>query len=168
MTSSDEHRAQAAEHERKAEESWQRSDTDGFLTQWAHGLHAQKERLAADIAEHGGTHTFVVLTDEDGNVVPSKGVQTRYGFRLATLDENGRFDEWYSHSDSPRAKLAKHGLRFTHVLHPARADIRGSGRGLSGNAWVAAVPVCGTCGDYLMAIGFHCRNGHTTKAEVTD
>lgn len=163
-----EHREKANELRGKVEESWQRSDTDGFLSQWALGISAQREDRLAAIAEAGGKAEFTVALDADGNLVPMKTVDTKYGSRRVTLDENGRFDKWYSFSTGPRSNFAKDGLREARVMHPATAILSGSGTGLSGNVWVATKPICVGCGDFLDAIGRPCRNGHTTDFELVE
>lgn len=161
-------REQAAEHERRREESWQRSDTDGFLSQWASGLSAQLARRKADIVEAGGKAEFRVIFDSDGNLVPSKTVETKYGLRRVTLDANGRFDRWFSHATGPRSNFAKAGFREGYVLHSATAKMDGRGRGLSGSAWVATKPTCEECDSFLDAIGRACRCGHLTEPEILD
>jgi hypothetical protein len=165
----DEHRAEARENYERREESSERCDTDGFLSQWASGINGQLHQAKADIAEAGGRWSFRVLAEiptKDGAdyvVVPSKSIQTRYGYRRVTLDCQGRFDEFMGLSD--RA-VGKHGYEWISVAHPANAVIHGSGRGLSGNAWVANVPVCEECDREIEAIGLKCRCGHLTEFEV--
>lgn len=158
-----EHRAEAKRSYERVEESWERSDTDGFLSQWASGLTGQLHQRNAEIAENGGRASFRVLVDEAGEVVPSKGVQTRYGYRRVTLDEAGNFCEFFSTGD--RA-AAKRGYRYADVEHPAVAKMDGSGHGLSGNAWVATKPVCEECNSFLDAVGVPCRCGHLTGYTV--
>ena len=46
------------------EESFQRSDTDGFLSQWALSIGANKDRENARILDNGGCATFPVLVFE--------------------------------------------------------------------------------------------------------
>lgn len=64
-------RAEAQENLRREEESFQRSDTDGFLTQWALSIGATKRRRQAELLDHGGTAQFPVLVYE-GEVVATK------------------------------------------------------------------------------------------------
>lgn len=53
----------------RAEESFQRCDTDGFLSQWANQIGAQKNDAQIRILENGGYARFRVLCDAEGNVV---------------------------------------------------------------------------------------------------
>jgi hypothetical protein len=122
-----EHRRLAAAADQEAHDSFERCDTDGFLSQWASGLMAQQHRLAATIAENGGRHSFQALFDTEGNLVPAKLVPTKFGTSWGVLE-----------GDDPQALAAK-GYREGRVMAPARAEMQGSGRGLSGTAWVAAV-----------------------------
>jgi len=62
--------ADAAERRRREQESFDRCDTDGFLSQWAHSIGADKDRKAAQILRDGGCARFPVLTLADtGEVV---------------------------------------------------------------------------------------------------
>lgn len=54
-----------------AEDSFQRSDTDGFLSQWASNIGAQKNDANATLLENGGCAQFPVLVYE-GQVVADK------------------------------------------------------------------------------------------------
>src|SRR6476661_6496069 len=82
----DEHRAAAQAADQAAYDSFERCDTDGFLSQWASGLNAQKHRLQAEIEDNGGKWEFPALFDLDGNLVPAKLISTRYGMSWALLD----------------------------------------------------------------------------------
>lgn len=90
-TSPAEFTAKAAQHERDAAESFDRCDTDGFLSQWASGVNAQVARTNASIAERGGNAIFWVyeVTDLDGNVLAFNRANTQFGFKLV-VDLNGR------------------------------------------------------------------------------
>ncbi len=135
----DEHRAAAAENVARAEESFARSDTDGFVTQWASGLTAQLHRRQAEIEDNGGKAYFWVVVDEDGSYVPSRLIDTRYGEKVAIFAtqedaerRGGRVIKWIK-----RSALKRHGLRWGAFLAPAQAYMDGRGYGLSGTAWVA-------------------------------
>lgn len=133
-------RKMAADSDSRVQESWERSDTDGFLSQWAGGLTAQKYRLQAEIVEKGGRYEFPALFDLDGNLVAAKLVSTQYGVAWGLLDSDdpdGRFVGWFNPSHARkdatrRANNRKKGYSVGVVLAPARADIGGSGTGLSG------------------------------------
>ena len=148
----EEHRRLAREADDKAYESFERSDTDGFLSQWALGLSAQKHRLAAEIAEAGGRAEFPALFDLEGNLVPAKLVRTQYGTSWAVLadedDPHGEVAKWVgrSRAESPERQvetMEKKGYREGTVRARAKADIVGTGHGLSGTAWVTTVRVDG-------------------------
>lgn len=136
------HRKAAAIAEQSAQESFERSDTDGFLSQWASGLTAQKHRLDADILEDGGTISTRALFDLNNTLVPAKLINTRYGLTWALLesaDPDSGFVGFVNRSSARSAArrdatMAKRGYREGFVRVPARADIGGSGKGLSGAA----------------------------------
>jgi len=144
-------RASAAECSRRSQESWERSDTDGFLSQWASDLSAQLYEAKARIAEAGGTAEFPALFDSTGARVPAVLV-TRPVFGAPWQREsvwcvengNGRAVNWVAYGKSgPRSKLFKLGYVEGTEVAPADARITGSGRGLSGRAWVAVVRLDG-------------------------
>ena len=54
-------RAKAAQHAQDREGSFDRCDTDGYLSQWASGLSADLCRLQATLAEQNGTAAFRFL-----------------------------------------------------------------------------------------------------------
>ncbi|MFF7198294.1 hypothetical protein ACFZAM_31880 [Streptomyces sp. NPDC008079] len=123
-------RRRAVEHDLKAVESFERCDTDGALSQWAHGLNAAKDRLEADIADNGGMWKFPALFDLDGNLVAAKDVQTKFGWSWMLLDADGRPSGWFNPSkaenpDTARRNNAKKGYYVGAVLAPAYADLQG-------------------------------------------
>lgn len=132
-------RAEAAQHEQDAAESFERCDTDGFLSQWASGLGAQEKRRNAEIVEAGGLQRFskLVLETLDGEPTDARAVETRYGTKWR-LDST---DEWLAYSPKRESTLAKRGYRERRIeeVAPAKARIIGTGYGLSGNAWVAVL-----------------------------
>lgn len=156
--------AQAARD--RAEESFRRSDTDGFVSQWASGLTAQLKERQAEIAENGGS-IFVGLYEGQRRVnakiihgkygrvwMLSDSEAERFGRRFVPLGqriEDTDDDHVFIRRElvegsgitaqlltKPRlGKVQKElGLCQRHELAPAAAKIAGSGTGLSGNAWV--------------------------------
>lgn len=128
------------------EESWQRSDTDGFLSQWAHGLTAQLKLREAEIVEAGGVAEFPSLLDAaTGERVRAKLVYVAdryaYGRKVAkwiVLDASDNATHWVpAYKTGKQSKLAKLGLVEGRETAPAKAFMDGEGHGLSGTAWVA-------------------------------
>jgi hypothetical protein len=116
-------RRQAAEADARAFESFERCDTDGYLSQWASQVTARELRAKADLAEAGGRWEFPALFNLDGEQVPAKLVQTRYGLSWMLLDAEGRCAGWFNRSkaqDEAKAKAAneRKGYRIGRV----RAD----------------------------------------------
>jgi hypothetical protein len=129
-TTADEHRAAAAAYSYAKQESYDRCDTDGALSQWAHGLNEGKEHLAAQIADNGGVWEFDGLFDLDGNLVPAKEIETRYGWSWMLLDEAGRCDGWFNESKAKKDETrirnnAKKGFYVGRVRVPAYAALAG-------------------------------------------
>ncbi|WP_411140272.1 hypothetical protein [Streptomyces sp. x-80] len=130
-------RESAAAHEEAARESIEASDTEGFLSQWAHGVCAREDRLAAHIAENGGTAEFPALFDLDGTLVPARRVQKQYGWIWELLDAKGGRRGWFNESraKSPevrRRNNATKGIYLGTVRAPAEsATVEGEVRGLA-------------------------------------
>ena len=140
-------RAEAAAADQAAADSFDRCDTDGFLSQWASGLTAQQKRAEANLVENGGMSTFPALFTLDGTPVPAKLVTTRYGTKFAVFataadvaSYNATVVAWVNPFVKP-AFLAKKGYKVQQVLAPAKATMRGSGNGLAGAASVQVVVV---------------------------
>lgn len=134
-------RAAASQHRQNAAESFDRCDTDGFVSQWASGINARVADRNAEIADHGGMWTFerVVLERTDGTPVEARAVQTRYGMKWR-VDAT---DSWLAYRPARVSTLAKHGYRErteTEVA-PARAitSAPAGARGFSGLTSVSVV-----------------------------
>lgn len=127
-----------------AEESFQRCDTDGFLTQWASTLTAQLFDRQAEIAENGGVAEFPGLYEGNRRVaaqliempVHNAPWRTQKTWRLQE-DEVKRFGRSYvPHTKTSRIRKQLR-LSEKQELAPAQAQIASTGTGLSGQAWVA-------------------------------
>jgi hypothetical protein len=126
----------------KREESFQRCDTDGFLSQWAYGLTAQEYDRQADINEAGGKAEFEGLfRRSDGKRVRAKLKEGQYGHYWMFCDMNdkptGRFLP--DSKGGPRSKMFKEGFEKRMEWAPAEARCVGRGTGLSGTAWITTV-----------------------------
>lgn len=128
-------REAAAMHEKRAADSFERSDTDGFLSQWADSLSAERARMRADLMERGGTSKFLALFDLDGNYVTARRVEGRFGasWYIPGAPKGARYAPYHP---VRRDTLAKRGYVEGYVIRPAMVEFTGSGRGLSGAATV--------------------------------
>lgn len=156
----DEYRAMAQGSYRSAEESFERCDTDGFLSQWASGTMAQKYETLARLAENEGRAFFRVYLDETGAPVPARTIQTKYGSRVAVfasweacLSRGGRVESWLSRKKAEAAyavgyfeaeaavELVGSSTSVSSVVLPFRGLDLGLGAMYSpGNALVVADP----------------------------
>ncbi len=138
MTTADQHRAAAAADRQAAADSFERSDTDGFLTQWAHGITAREHDLAAAIADKGGLWTFPGLFDTaSGARVEARMVDGKFGRVWAVRRSDGSVAHWVpAYKSGPRSKARKLGLEERDELAPAKAITWAppGARGLSGAA----------------------------------
>lgn len=64
--------AEARKCHQDAEDSFQRCDTDGFLSQWAAGISARLYETKAQILRTGGYSQFRVLCNADGEVIADR------------------------------------------------------------------------------------------------
>lgn len=137
--------ARAGRSSQNAADSFDRSDTDGFVTQWASSLSARRDAIAADLLRSGGTSDFDALFDLDGNWIPARIIDGTWGPRWMVLDANGRSTGVFLPArPKRRSTLAKRGYTVGRVTRPAAAVIAApdGARGLSGAAlcYVAIVP----------------------------
>lgn len=135
-------RTEAAQHDREAHDSFERCDTDGFVSQWANGLTAQQKRLEANLIENGGTTEIVGPVTADGEPVRWKVVDTRYGTRWLVLDDNDDAVDWLDVTVKNFATLRRKGYSLGQYRVKGIAEIVGGGRGLAGaaNCYAAIVP----------------------------
>lgn len=134
-------REQAFRYRKAKEDSFQQCDTDGFVSQWAHGINAQKLDREIKVLENGGYDLFPVLCDEDGRVIADHifEFKNRYGFssdlkwRLPDdlAEKLGR--KWVPVGSNSRVQKAL-GLHEERRWFKATACIRSNGTGISGAA----------------------------------
>jgi hypothetical protein len=124
--------------EEQREESFQRCDTDGFVSQWASGLTAREQRAKAKVLRQGGTDTFLGLFDRaTGQRLPAKVISTRFGSRWMLCDPTtGKATGVFLPMGERSRKLKKLGYEEREEVAKAAVRLTGSGRGLSGTAWV--------------------------------
>lgn len=131
-------RAAARGNVKEAHDSFDRCDTDGFLSQWASGLTAQLYRTQADILEAGGIAQFWGLYD-GARRVKARILENQYGFSwLLHNDEREKFGRSFIPCKfGGRSRIQKTlGLVEAAEMAPACAFMDGRGTGLSGSAWV--------------------------------
>jgi hypothetical protein len=139
-------RAKAAECRKSAQDSFERCDTDGFLSQWASGITAEQYEKQAQIVDNGGVWEFPALFNLDGTRARAKLIRHYNKFSYSWdevwsfYDMNNRFIGKFITAFPKRAStMEKKGYREGYEDAPAKATILGSGYGLSGNAWAAIV-----------------------------
>lgn len=133
------HREKAAECHQRAEESFERSDTDGFLSQWASEITAHMEETRAEIARNGGKAQFVALFTLAGEPVRARVIRSRYGLCWMLLNEaNEATGEFAPYRPRNPLTLAKKGYREDLEWAPAAACLAApkGAKGLGGAASV--------------------------------
>jgi hypothetical protein len=122
-------------------DSFDRCDTDGFLSQWASGITGDLKRTQRELLKQGGYAVFPVLVDGEGNVVATKVYHftNQYSFasesrwRLPDSLADGLGRRWIPTGKTSRVQK-RLGLHEETRWFPAYAAITGGGKGLSGAA----------------------------------
>lgn len=128
------------------EDSFNRCDTDGCLTQWAGSLEAQRLRLQAEINRNNGLSSFPALFDLNGNRVRAK-LTTIHPFHNWITNTVWMF---FDANDKPTGKfitafpkrqstMEKKGYKESTEMVQSKAIINGRGYGLSGSAWAEKI-----------------------------
>lgn len=147
---------QISRQRQSAADSFERCDTDGFVSQWASQIGADKNRKEIDLLKNGGYAQFPVLCDAEGNVLATKIY--RFPDKYRPDQWNAPEKEMWRLPDNVAEKLGRKWVPACYInpsriqkklgLHeesrwfPAHAEITTGGRkntGLSGmaNAYVA-------------------------------
>lgn len=123
-----------------AQESFDRCDTDGYLTQWASSLSADLALAKAELLREGKTSLFTGLYEGDRRVAARK-IQTAFGSRWLLADnEAERFGSRFLPVGKTSRKQRALGLREAIERRPAWAKLTSDGTGLGGNVWVDVFP----------------------------
>lgn len=133
-TTAAEYLSKANQHEQDAIDSFDRCDTDGFVSQWASGVMAAEARLNAHLANQDGKSEFPALFDLAGNLIAAKLVTTRYGECwgiLSTDDPSSRITKFVGAFPKRVTTMTRKGYYEGTVRCPAHAALAGSGTGIS-------------------------------------
>jgi hypothetical protein len=116
----DQWREMARECHQRSAESFERCDTDGFLSQWASTVTGRLYERLATVAESGGRWTFTTLADAAGNVIEgAREVKTRYGWAWVTPDGQWFNPSQASDPDVARARNLAKGFQLVQVERDA-------------------------------------------------
>lgn len=149
----DELRAMALESRRRSDESFARSDTDGFLSQWAADMSARQLEEQAKIADQGGRAQFAGLYHGDrrvaARIVELPGFknprQTVYKWELHLIEVSTYGRRYIPVAGIRTSTVQKQlGLRERGELAPAKAIVttgstKSTGLGGCANAFVRTV-----------------------------
>lgn len=135
MDKADELRAEAQECREEARDSFERCDTDGFLSQWASRMTAQLKDAQADVAERGGLAYFRGLYHGERRVA-AREHWNKWGKRqwLLRNDEAKAFGRRFIPGGDSSRIQRQLGLLERRELAPGVAELQGQGTGLSGCA----------------------------------
>lgn len=132
------HQEQSILAQERKMKSIENSDTDGFMSQWANGLTSEKERLEAEVAKNNGFSTFHVLFDLEGNIIPARQIDTKFGVSWAEYSDpydmyskfTGKFinESKSFNKKTQEAYLRKRGYTLGLIKAPAKVDMRGANR----------------------------------------
>jgi len=138
----EQHREAAKACRKRSTDSFERCDTDGFLSQWASDLSANEHLANADILDAGGVSEFWGLYEGDRRVKASMvQVEDRYSYGTVTKwvveddDPVCATRKWIP--SGPRSRIQKSlGLKERREIAPARAVL---GDGGGGNVFVKTI-----------------------------
>lgn len=119
-------REEAAAAYARSQESWERSDTDGALSQWAAESTGRLRDAQADLADNGGLYEFVALFNLDGELVPAKLITSDYGVSFALLETaatNSDFTGGFVSYTKRQATYEKKGFRLGAIRMPAYCEM---------------------------------------------
>jgi hypothetical protein len=131
-------RAMARGQHQYAADSWERSDTDGFVSQWASGVTGRMYDLLARLAEAGGVEEMKwVFDSKTGEPVEWRWIETRYGSSIlipgAAYGEGRFFNPSRARRGADRLKRDQaKGFHWGTVRTEVVAMFSGGGSGLSG------------------------------------
>lgn len=133
-------RLQAKKARQDSLDSFERCDTDGFLSQWASDCAARMLEEEADLAEHNYQWTFITLGDKDGNLIPNKKIETKFGLAYAVFKSfddleiyGAEIVEWVGLSDKAIAKKG-----YKPIMVEAKGKVVLS-KGLAPSAYIVPV-----------------------------
>ena len=124
---------QAGNYLQRGRDSFENCDTDGFVSQWAHGINADVCKAKARICRQGGLDTFTGLYSGDTRV-RAKVVDGRFGtvWLIDSCDQELTGGRAFVPTGS-RSKVQRElGLTERSELAPAWVCTAGNGTGLSG------------------------------------
>jgi len=134
-------RESAARARQRRQESFERSDTDGFLTQWAFGKTSQLDTRRMNILENGGKDEFTGLYEGDRRV-KAKMLEGEWGTYWLLHESETDLIAQRGKPFLPtgqRSRVQKTlGLSERREMDWAWARMEGRGTGLSGTCWVAS------------------------------
>lgn len=113
----DDYREKAKNCYKAEQESFDRCDTDGFLSQWADRCTAKVYNALAVLAENNGKAFFTKLADlETGEEINAKVINSRYGACWMILDSEGNATgEFAPYKPARESTLAKRGYKEIEV-----------------------------------------------------
>lgn len=116
-------RERANEWADKSAASFERSDTDGFLSQWASDMTAREYRAWAALAEDGYRGEFAALFTADGDLIPdARQVTTQYGTSWVYDGPDGR-PVWVNPSEARKgARRLANDKAKGHTIGTVRRD----------------------------------------------
>lgn len=127
----EQYRKGSRQHEQNAADSFERCDTDGFLSQWASQQNARIEDALADLAERDCIATVVFLCDEQGNKVNARPIATKYGTSWGVRDESGKIVKFVAYRPARKSTLAKHGYQELELECKCVVKVSGDGYNLN-------------------------------------
>ena len=129
-------RKQASEWQRREEESFQRCDTDGSVSQWCHSISARDNARAAALSDNSNLAVFQVLLDSATGEVVANTIHVfrsrfHYGneYKWAVRRSGAAKVQWVTNYKRASGFASK-GLRVAWIVAPAKLYTRCPGNHL--------------------------------------
>lgn len=130
---------------RRSYESFERSDTDGFLSQWASDTTAREYDLCADLADANGQWEFRAVFSLAGELLDAREVETKFGWSWMIRQADGTA-AWFNPSEAKNGERRyKTDTGKGYLIGVIRTEGRVVSRsGSSWNVYHTVVPVDGS------------------------
>lgn len=109
----DQWRERAVSSRKESRDSFDRCDTDGFLSQWANDQMSIRYEYCADVADNNGIIRATALFHNGELVERARLVEGRYGFVWVYDGDNGPI--WLNESQAQKAETRRN---YFHRKHP--------------------------------------------------
>lgn len=140
-TDGDKFRTSSAKHHQNAQDSFDRCDTDGFISQYSSGLNGQLDHAKALLADRGGLTVVPVIIDlATDQIIGVRSVHGKFGESIPCQKDGKTL--WIAPYAKRESTYTAKGVRQAFMHCYAFCKFSGSGYGFSGlgSVGVSTIP----------------------------